>query len=198
MLEIIIYDTLVVTGDTNTPLLQFTQDSLATLFSDPRNIALSACVLEWEAVTVPNEDVSNSIKYWSRRASREYSLRMVAEIEVIARSKPSIITWDCGLGSGLTINLSDHIQDLFNTPHSNLRLSYVCSIKAIDAVGSKDALLLFFVLLVLKPFFDKKAKFGLNVSNFLHEIIDLVKLIPMSLAMKIIPNVLHISLRKHF
>ena len=46
MLEIIIYDTLVVTGDTYTPLLQFTQDSLATLFSDSRNIALSACVLE--------------------------------------------------------------------------------------------------------------------------------------------------------
>jgi hypothetical protein len=65
MLKIVINNTLVVSSDPDTPLLQFSKDALSTLFSHSRDVALCSSVLKGEAVTIPHKDISNGVKYWT-------------------------------------------------------------------------------------------------------------------------------------
>jgi hypothetical protein len=48
MLEIVVHDALVVSGDSYGPLLKLAHDALSTLLGDPRDVAVSPCVLVGE------------------------------------------------------------------------------------------------------------------------------------------------------
>jgi hypothetical protein len=66
VLEIIIHNALVVPHNSDTPLLQLSDDSLSALLCNSGNIAFGTSILETQAVTIPYKDISNGVKDGSR------------------------------------------------------------------------------------------------------------------------------------
>lgn len=65
VLEVVVHHALVVPCDADTPLLELSDDPLATLLGDTGDIALGACVLEAQIVTVSDKNVADSVKDWA-------------------------------------------------------------------------------------------------------------------------------------
>ena len=76
-------------------------------------------------------------------------------------------------------------------------MSDIGPVKTINAIRSKYSSLGFEDLLIATSFLDKKAELGLNISNFIHEVINLVKLIAMCLSMEVVPDMFDIPLGHH-
>ena len=91
MLVTVIHDALVVPGDANGPLFQFSQDALTTLLSDPRNIAFCACILETQGITILDKDISNVIKYFILRPTSEGAV-VLLQISTLTKSTEIAIT----------------------------------------------------------------------------------------------------------
>jgi hypothetical protein len=64
MLEVVVHDTLVVPSDSNTPLFKLTYNTLASLLGYSRNIALSACVLETQVISISYKNIPDCVENW--------------------------------------------------------------------------------------------------------------------------------------
>lgn len=156
VLEVVVHDALVVASDSNSPLLQLSEEALTTLLRHSGDVALSSCVLEGEMVSILDPHLLQKFKSWARRTTLEdtccRALLLVRVCSILGAARlPSILV--------IGLDKSDHI---FNRLHANLSLSHVCAIKAVYAVGTKDTSLKLDHIFTAKSFTHKEAKFILH------------------------------------
>jgi len=180
VLVAVIHDALVVSGDADGPLFQFSQDALTTLLSDPRDITLSACILETQDITILDKDISNIIEYFILRPTSKGAV-VLLEITTLTKSTKITIThwyllsmndlrFHDLLGDSNTcrraVSLFNHSEYLLNCLDWDFALNNISSIKTINAICSKNTTLCLYYFLLSKSLFDEKAKSSLNIANF--------------------------------
>jgi len=65
VLKVVVHKALIVASYPDSPLLELTHNTLASLFGNSRNIAFCACVLVRELIPIVHPNVSNCIRDWA-------------------------------------------------------------------------------------------------------------------------------------
>lgn len=127
MLEVIVHDRLVVPCNTNSPLLKFPHNTLASLLCDSRDVTVSAGILKWKLISILDPDLLHCVIYRTRWPASKNRIWILNHLENI---------WFAQIAFIILLNLAPHIlilfpyepKNLFNRSHRNLCLGDICSV----------------------------------------------------------------------